>query len=218
MKNARYFYSTISIALVIFVACLMMDGPMRPGLPVAGDLFDRMSYITANITLWRLGWLCWMAAAIGLLLFALMLSTELNPGSARHYGLLLVALGITPDLIAETLYAFVMPAIPAENVTLVLLHFIDLLAMHLTGFLGNGLYNLGGLVLTIALLIQQPQLRWWLYPGVLAWLLGLGLSVAIALQQLQLAEWFTASSMVLSTVWFVVIGYKLWGRKLVQHT
>ncbi|WP_333608913.1 hypothetical protein [Arsukibacterium sp.] len=215
MSKPYYFYTTLLIALLIFIACLMMNGPMRPGLPVGDDLTTRLAYINANLTLWQLGWLSWMAAALSLLAFAVMLSTELPPGAARQYGVLLVALGMAPDLVAETLYSFVMPHIAIADIAL--LQFIDNLAMHLTGFLGNGLYNLGGMLLTLALLTQRPDLKLWLYPGIVAWLLGLGLSVTIALQQLQLAEYFTAASMVLSTLWFVLIGWKLWGGQGVRR-
>lgn len=216
MTKPHYFYATLFIALLIFIACLMMNGPMRPGLPVGDDLATRLNYINNNLTLWQWGWLSWMLAALSLLAFAVMLSTELQPGPARQYGVLLVALGMAPDLMAETLYAFVMPHIAIEQ--LALLQFIDVLAMHLTGFLGNGLYNIGGLLLTLTLLKQQPALKLWLYPGLVAWLLGLGLSVAIALQQLKLAEYFTAASMVLSTGWFVLIAWKLWGTPHVRRT
>lgn len=209
MTKPHYFYATLLIALLIFIACLMMNGPMRPGLPVGDDLATRLAYINSNLMLWQLGWLSWMLAALSLLAFAVMLSTALQRGAARQYGVLLVALGMAPDLMAETLYAFVMPQVSVSNIAL--LQFIDALAMHLTGFLGNGLYNIGGMLLTLALLKQQPVLKVWLYPGIVAWLLGLGLSVSIALQQLVLAEYFTAASMVLSTLWFVLIAWKLWG-------
>ena len=72
-------------------------------------------------------------------------------------------------------------------------------------------------LLTLALLKQQPALKLWLYPGLVAWMLGLGLSVAIALQMLKLAEYFTAASMVLSTGWFVLIAWKLWGGAHVRR-
>ena len=67
--------------------------------------------------------------------------------------------------------------------------------------------------------ISMPwlQQKLWLFPGLVAWLLGLGLSVAIALQQLKLAEYFTAASMVLSTGWFVLIAWKLWGTPHVRR-
>lgn len=217
MSKPYHFYFTVLIAVIILIACLMMNGPMRPGLPVGNDLVARMVYINDNLRLWQLGWLSWMAAAVSLLGFAVLLSTALTSGPAQRYGVLLVALGMAPDLMAETLYAFIMPGIIVNETNMGLLLFIDSLAMYLTGFLGNGLYNLGGMVLTLTLLKQKPMLKLWLYPGVVAWLLGFGLSVAIALQELALAELFTASSMTLSTLWFVLIAYKLWGSRSVCH-
>ncbi len=212
MANRRYFFCTLLIAFIIFIACLLMAGPMRAGLPVGGELASRLHYIQANIVLWQLGWLTWMMSAVGLLLFAHLLATALTPSVWRQFALTLIGLGIIPDLSAETLYALVLPMLAQQGSSLDTLHFVDQFAMLLTGFLGNGLYNLGGLLLTLLLIKQHPKLAHWLYIGVVAWILGLGLSVAIALQQLAVAEILTASSMALSTLWFVFIAYQFWGK------
>ena len=97
-----------------------------------------------------------------------LLDTLLMVGVSSLIALLVVALGIAPDLIAETLYAFVFPAMISASSSVELLHFIDQLAMHLTGFLGNGLYNIGGLILTLLLLLHKPGLKLWIFPGILA--------------------------------------------------
>ncbi len=212
MQNRRYFYLTALIALVIFVACLLMAGPMRPGLPVITDWSARLLYIQQHLGWWQLGWLCWMASALGLLTFCCLLSTTLPATPWRTLALTLVGLGLVPDLIAETLYAFVFPALIAQESSMALLQLVDVTAIYLTGFLGNGLYNLGGLGLTLLMWQQYPQLKAWLLPGFVAWMAGLGLSVAIALQQLGWAEALTAFSMALSTAWFVLIAYRLWGK------
>lgn len=212
MQNRRYFLCTLLIAFIIFIACLLMAGPMRAGLPVGGDLPTRLAYIQANLVVWQLGWLSWMISAVSLLLFAHLLATALTPSVWRQFALTLVGLGIIPDLSAETLYALALPMLAQQGSSLDTLQFIDQFAMLLTGFLGNGLYNLGGLLLTLLLLKQHQHLASWLYLGVLAWALGLGLSLAIALQQLALAEILTAVSMALSTLWFVLIAYQLWGK------
>jgi len=210
MPNRRYFYATLAIAVVIFIACVLMAGPMRPGLPVVAELSARTAYIQSNLGWWQIGWGFWMLSALGLLLFCSLLATALPQTPMRGFGLTLVALGLVPDLIAEVLYAFVFPAMLSAGSSAEILHFIDQTALHLTGFLGNGLYNLGGLVLTVLLLNHRPALKLWLYPGVVAWLAGLGLSVAIMMQQFGLAEILTAFSMALSTFWFVLIAYRLW--------
>lgn len=210
MQNRSYFYLTVLIALVIFGACLLMAGPMRPGLPVMNDWSARLLYIQQHLGWWQLGWLCWMASALGLLTFCCLLSTTLVATPWRTLALTLAGLGMVPDLIAETLYAFVFPTLIAQESSAALLQLVDVTAMYLTGFLGNGLYNLGGLGLTLLLWKQQPQLKAWLLPGLVAWMAGLGLSVAIVMQQLVLAEALTAFSMALSTGWFVLMAYRLW--------
>ena len=210
MPNRRYFYGTLVIAVVIFIACVLMAGPMRPGLPVVAELSVRTAYIQSNLGWWQIGWGFWMLSALGLLLFCSLLATALPQTPMRGFGLTLVALGLVPDLIAEVLYAFVFPAMLSAGSSAEILFFIDQTALHLTGFLGNGLYNLGGLVLTCLLLDHRPALRLWLYPGVVAWIAGLGLSAAIVMQQFGLAEMLTAFSMALSTFWFVLIAYRLW--------
>ena len=43
MQNRRYFLCTLLIAFIIFIACLLMAGPMRAGLPVGGDLPTRLA-------------------------------------------------------------------------------------------------------------------------------------------------------------------------------
>lgn len=212
MHNPRYFYTTVMIVSVITLACLLMAGPMRQGLPVAGDLPTRLAYIQQQLGWWQFGWLCWMAAALGLFTFACLWSSELPPSPWRQLGLSLLGLGLVPDLTAETIYGFVLPALSAEGLPISSLQLLDSLAMQLTGFLGNGLYNLGGLMLTVVMWRQRSVHGAVIGAGFLAWSLGLGLSAAIALNQLAAAELLTGSSMVLSCLWMLALAYQLWGR------
>ena len=215
MKHTKnsHFYITHLIVLIIFIACLMMTGPMRGGLPIDNDIAMRMAYINANLGLWQIGWLFWMTSALGLLLFFTFLTYRLAPSALRNYGLILVALGIAPDLLAEVIYAFIIPKMNSHGVSLEMLSLLEVLSANLTGFLGNGLYNLGGLLLNIALIRSALVARWVSYSGLLAWPLGLGLSVTIGIDHFKLAELFTASSMVLSTAWMLLIAYTLFRDK-----
>ena len=212
------FYITHLIVLIIFIACLMMTGPMRGGLPIDNDIAMRMDYISANLGLWQIGWLFWMASALGLLLFFTFLAHRLVPSALRNYGLILVALGIAPDLLAEIIYAFIIPKMYSHGASLEILSLLEIISAHLTGFLGNGLYNLGGLLLNIALIRSALVARWVSYSGLLAWPLGIGLSASIAIDHFKLAELFTASSMVLSTAWMLLIAYTLFKEKAHVHT
>lgn len=206
------FILTHLIVAIIFFACLMMVGPMRDGFPVAGDLEARMAHIASNKLVWQLGWNLWMLAALGLLMFCTLLSHWVPPSPLRRYGLLLVALGIAPDLSAEVIYAYLIPFVMEQGYGLAHLAVLDKIAMLLTGFLGNGLYNLGGLLLTVLLAANRAIPRWVIYSGVVAWLLGIALTVSVALDKTALMEFFTASSMTLSTLWMLAVAHCVFRR------
>lgn len=203
------FCSIYVIVAIITLACLLMNGPMRGGLPIDNTLAERMAFIAGNRQVWVLCWLAWMFSAIGLFVFCVILADELSKNFLRTVGIALVGMGIAPDLIAEVVYAFVMPEIAGRQIHGNAFEVLELIAMHLTGFLGNGLYNLGGLLLTV-LAIQQGVFRSWVAAwGVTAWVLGLMLSASVAVGSVQAAELFTAVSMVLSTLWMLVFAHKV---------
>ncbi|WP_249314101.1 hypothetical protein [Pseudoalteromonas sp. S2755] len=57
------------IAAIITAACLLMNGPMRPGLPLDNTVIMRMEFISENLALWQWSWIAWMFSALGLLVF-----------------------------------------------------------------------------------------------------------------------------------------------------
>src|SRR5690606_1746862 len=81
----------------------------RGGLPVDNTLAERIAFIAANGTIWSLSWCIWMLSALGLFVFCTILSSQLVRCRLRTLGLSFVGMGIVPDLIAEVLYAFVIP-------------------------------------------------------------------------------------------------------------
>lgn len=195
------------IVAIITLACIAMNDAMRGGLPIDTTLAERGAFILANQTIWTALWCIWMCAALGLLTFCAILAQRLNASVWRNIGLIIVAIGIAPDLIAEVIYAFIIPqALTLQN-GLEVFSLLEISAQFLTGFLGNGLYNIGGLILTV-LAIKQKLLKPWIAVwGVSAWILGLLLSVSVAVGSMEMAEVFTASSMVLSTLWMLVFAY-----------
>ncbi len=201
------------IVFLIFIACLLMNGPMRPGLPVDDSTaLSRMQFIAENSLLWTMSWCVWMMCALGLYLFCALFCHRLTPSTLTRMGLVFVGIGLVPDLIAEVLYAFVLPYSLHLSISPVMFQLIEFTASRLTGFLGNGLYNLGGLLLTLAAIRQRTLPDWVAYWGMLAWLLGIGLSISIALNALAMAELFTATSMVLSTLWMLIVAHTV-----IQH-
>lgn len=201
------FFSLHMIVATITLACILMNGPMRAGLPVDTTLLERAEFIAGNQGLWAASWMVWMASALGLFIFCSIVASELKRSLGARISLTIVAMGIGPDLIAEVIYAFIIPKIIAEGLNLDMMQSLEWIASHLTGFLGNGLYNLGGLGLTLIAWRQGILPLWVFVWGITSWLLGLSLSASIAIGDMKAAELFTASSMVLSTCWMLIFAY-----------
>ncbi len=192
----RYALALLIIA-IITLACFMMAFGMAEGLPGNPDVSSRLGYLTEHTLRWQFGWLTWMASAIGLLTFCILLAQHIPYGLMRTLGITLVAIGIAPDISAEMLYAFVLPGIHNPETFLLL----DRVAMLLTGFVGNGAYCLGGLLLNLALFRNQTLSRRMLFFGLPSWLLGLLISVSTALNHIPSASLFTAMAMVWNVLW-----------------
>lgn len=203
------FWTIHVIVALITLACILMQFVMREGMPLNGDLESRMQFINDAGLVWQLSWLTWMMSAVGLFVFCVVLASYVRPSAARTIGLDLVAIGIAPDLIAEVIFAFVIPNSVRQGVDIGTMHVLENLAVFLTGFLANGLYNVGGLLITMLAFKEGILDRWVFAWGLIAWILGIALSVSIAAGHLSAAELLTAASMVLSTSWMLVIAYRV---------
>lgn len=203
-------YLGIIIVAILTLACLQMAFILPEGLIGSGNsIAERNDFIQNNLGLWQLGWLNWMLSALGLLVFCTMLLPFIPKSEWRVLGILLVALGIVPDISAEVIFAFVIPYSPAIDPSLAIMQTLELLAVQLTGTLGNGLYNIGGLLLNV-LLLNNPRLpRKLILLGIPGWFFGFGLSITCAIHALDAAKFFTAVGMVWSTAWMLAITLKV---------
>ena len=150
-------------ALTLFV--------LRRGLPPR-SLVDRSAFISSHAVLWRLGWLGWSVAAVTLLGLFLALAGRWRTEAPVLCGLGIVVgtAGLAADLSAEALLAgFTRSTLP--NLSLVQSE-----AFLLTGYVGNGLYTVAGILLTVAGRKELPAHV--LALGGLVWAAGLWLSVA----------------------------------------
>ena len=197
----------VAVFLVITLACFNMHLFARGALiSDTPDFMARLQYMQENIIAWRLLWLNWMVSALGLLLFACMLAHFIHAGFLRMFGLLLMALGIAPDISGECIYAFILPAVQNPTSDQVSsLQLLETIAMNLTGTVGNGFYNVGGLLLNLLLLQNHKVPKWIVWAGLPAWPLGIALSLATALAFYPAAELFTAAAMVWSTLWILLM-------------
>ncbi len=213
MKLFRFVLALL-IVVLLTSACVQLAFVLEPGLPGGmNTLEERQAFVEANLIRWQLGWVNWMMAALGLLTFCILLLPFIPASEWRTCGILLVALGIAPDLSAEVIFAFVLPHAHLNDPSLANYALLESLAIQLTGTLGNGLYNLGGLLLNSLLLQNARVPRQLILVGIPAWLLGIGLSVATATQQLDLATFFTGTAMVWSTLWMLAIALKVFRQE-----
>lgn len=197
----RRAWLTLGIVAVITLACFNLAFVMRDGLAVGAPFVTRALFISQHTQLWQLGWLNWTFAALGLLLFCVFLLDYLPDTAWRFFAIALVAIGIGPDITAQVLFACVMPPLLQLDQPATLFMALERFATLLTGTVGNGFYNLGGLLLNTLLLSNRRIPRVLIHAGLPAWLLGLGLSVATALHAVLLAMVLTAVAMTLSLAW-----------------
>jgi len=183
-------------------AALVMLLWLRPGVPPGEEqLSERIAYVADNVGVWRTGWFVWNLAAISLVAFyvVLMLHWRGRAPILCRAAVLLAGAGLAADVGAESLLMIVSPGADATTFAL-----IEKIAFALTGYLGNGLYTLAGIALTIAGARELP--RGLLVLGGLAWTAGLALSAST------LAGWTdgqfasTAALMPLFIAWAVLVG------------
>jgi hypothetical protein len=204
-KKKTVYLGTI-IVTILTLACFQMAFVMTDGLAASGNsIAERHEFIQNNLGIWQLGWLNWMLAALGLLTFCCLLLPYIPSSEWRLLGILLVALGIAPDLSAEIIFAFIIPYSHQIDPSLATMQMLEALAMQLTGTLGNGLYNIGGFLLNALLLSNKKLPRKLVLIGLPGWCFGFGLSIACATYSMETAKFFTAAGMVWSTVWMFAI-------------
>ena len=149
-ERAAYLAAATNLA-----AGLVMLAALRRGIPAGEDeVTRRLEYVSEHTLVWRLGWLTWMAAAITLLGLFAVLSVKWRERSPVMctLALLCAAAGLATDLAAETILVVVVPGLRGEAFALA-----ESLAMALTAFLGNGLYAVAGILLTLAGRRELPR-------------------------------------------------------------
>lgn len=180
------------IALVVnLVASLLLLFFLRSGVDRSIPIAERLAFITTWSGLWIACWFVWIAAALTLIHFfvhwALWLDETLD---GKHRGLTLFAtligsLGLMSDTLAETLFSGLIPQLARDYVNTgatatELLQTIVLwerLATLMTGFLGNGLYCIGGFLLNLVSLSSTTRATAFKF-GISVWLSGFALSAA----------------------------------------
>jgi len=120
---------------------------MRPGTPAA-PLLDRLAYLAARPPGWTLAWLAWMACAVALAAFMVLLARASSAPPVRAAALV-ACIGAATDLVCDAVYILGLPAHARGDVAAFLTFERGLTAASQTG--ANGLYTLAVLLATIGL-------------------------------------------------------------------
>lgn len=198
-RAARVAYVT---AVLNLAAALLMLLALKPGLPVSGSLpADRIAFIEGNTALWWAGWLVWHAAALSLVLFLLVLAGRFRGRAPvlSAAAVVVSVVGLAADLSAEAIYMGVVPELRGDEFRLA-----EIVGGILTGYLGNGLYTVAGILLTWSGARDLP--RSVLILAVPVWGAGLCLSAASLMHSASGQLWSTAILMPLFVLWTVMVG------------
>jgi hypothetical protein len=136
---------------------------LRPGTPLV-PAAERVAYLAERPLAWSLGWAAWMLCALALVAFLAVLA-HLVPQASAVLGpaVMLASAGAAVDLVCDTLYIVLLPALAAEGPTSLLLTVER--ALGAGGVVvANGLYSVATLLATLGLR-ARPEL-----PALVLWL------------------------------------------------
>jgi len=204
--------------LASILLALSLNRALNPGLPLEIKLHE----LAQPATTWAGSWLVWMLAAISLILFFVHWGYWLDhfsQGKDRAwiiFGVLLGSLGMIPDTLAETLYLGTLPRLAKQAVAAgpaeakaALQSFADweFSARMLTGFLGNGFYALGGLVLQCLSFRSKALPSFCRYFGFAVWISAVALSAAVLAANTPFIYVSTAMTMGYFVWWSAWLGF-----------
>jgi hypothetical protein len=169
---------------------------MRPGTEVVSDVAARTAYIREHSTAWRAGWLLWMAAGPSTVALYAWWGARLRSRAASA-GPVIAASAVLFDYFAESLYIGWLPQDP---------EWVSRMGMWVSGGVANGLYVLGGVVLTCATPGPRGGFAFWTWA---IWSVGGAVSIAAVLASIPALLVSTGVLFALYCPWCVVLGWRL---------
>jgi len=131
------------------LAALATPFLLGPGSELERDPARRLAYVSEHLGAWRFDWALWMIAALALVAFYGWWAARIGGPRMARAGFLLASIGLACDWLVESLYIGWMPRDFAA---------LAAAGLPLSAGLANGLYTLGGSLLTRA----TPGLPGWL--------------------------------------------------------
>jgi hypothetical protein len=175
-----------SVALVMMAVCL------QPGTLIQSDVAARASYIAGHGMAWSIGWSMWILAAVSLVGFYAWWASRLAVGQTfvspkrrttiAILAVLITAIGMVCDFSGEgSLILLLLDHLPRgtggslSTLDLARVGNIERAFTLLSAGAANGLYTVGGIMLTLI----TPGLPRWVRAAMwLTWLAGIGMTVA----------------------------------------
>lgn len=193
-------------AIINFIASMVMLFILDQGLNPNYSIERRFEYLASHPNLWKLSWLSWIFAAIALIFFLIQWGHWIKSKSNGRYdawitfGVITGCLGLVPDTIAEVVYMHLLPQLATLSEKSSFLQW-ESLAQFLTGFLGNGLYCVGGFTLQCVSLKTKTLPTFCRYFGFVIWLSGFMLSASVFSNCFKGMYVFTALTMASFVIW-----------------
>jgi hypothetical protein len=224
---------SLSLAWFCFLTHVLALGAMllviQPGLLVGTEV-SRREFIAAHAVAWQISWVIWMPASLGLVLLFLAWADTLERVKTRHpsplrsgdysgaslLGVALCFAGVIVDWLNETMLAALVPSLAAQATTdafaASLLSWWERYYLATSLGLANGLYSLGGLVLSVLSFKTSGFPRWLAWFSTVAWVAALGISFFGVLGDRGGIFVASAIAFALFMPWILVLGYR-WLRK-----
>jgi hypothetical protein len=183
-------------AILNLFSGLALAFALRGGTEAVASGVERAAYIDEHIAVWRLGWGCWMLAAVSLVAFYAWWGASLHCGHSAVVAVIIAMLGLACDLFAESLYIGWLPRH---------LDSIAPFASLLTGGAANGLYTFAGILLTLWTPTLGNGLRVWAWT---LWISGLTLTLTTMLGSVTGMMLSTGVLMTLLCPWVALFGWR----------
>ncbi len=179
------------------------------GTELNPDFEQRHQWIVESTGVWVATWACWTLSSLSLLAVCWAWSSELHRTTSHRaviVGCALIAIGVCFDLSGETIMI-----VQLTRPELSLASFADAARTYqiLSPALANGLYCLGGFILSY-IAWQSGQLRGMIgVAGFVMWLAALVLTLATLANQTAVMTASGAAIMLMYLPWAAVLGWRL---------
>ena len=170
---------------------------LRGGSELVPDLTARTAYISEHVVAWRVGWTVWMAAGVSLVAFYAWWGARLPSTAWGVAGTSVAAAGLVCDWFAESLYIGWWPQD---------LETLGPIGSLLTGGVANGLYTIGGMILTLGTRSVHGSFAVWTW---IMWASGIAVSIAAFTGSVHVLAAATGVLFVLFCPWCIVLGRRL---------